>query len=61
MSIIKRLWTRSERFAELLDGVDDPTGEHLFSLAKRVDKLERAVKQLESQRHLGSGGGGIQQ
>lgn len=61
MSIIKRLWTRSERFAELLDGVDDPTGEYLFSLAKRVDMLEREVEHLESQLHSRSGGGGIQQ
>lgn len=61
MSAMKRLWTKIARFAEALDGVDDPAGEYLFSLAKRIDKLEGAVAHLESQLHAGYGGGRIQQ
>ena len=46
MSVLKRLWTKIARFAESLEGMDDPTGDYMFSLGKRVDKLEREVKHL---------------
>ena len=60
MSALKRLWTKIARFAEALDGVDDPTGHYMFSLAKRIDKLERDVEHLERQLRSRAGGG-IQQ
>ena len=60
MSALKRLWTRIARFAEALEGIDDLGGDYIFSLGKRVDKLEREVELLERQLHS-SGGGGIQQ
>ena len=60
MSALKRLWTKIARFAEALDGVDDPTGYYMFSLAKRIDKLERDVEHLERQLRSRAGGG-IQQ
>ena len=61
MSALKPLWTRIARFAEALEGIHDPTGEYIFSLGKRVDKLEREVEHLERQLHSSRGGGGIQQ
>ena len=51
MSVLKRLWTKIARFAEALEGMDDPTGDYMFSLGKRVDKLERDVEHLERQLH----------
>ena len=60
MSVLKRLWTKIARFAESLEGMDDPTGDYMFSLGKRVDKLEREVKHLERQLHSRPDGGGIQ-
>jgi hypothetical protein len=61
MSALKRLWTKVARFAEALDGMDDPTGDYMLSLGKRVDKLEREVEHLESALHSRPGGGGILQ
>ncbi|MEH2610619.1 hypothetical protein V1293_002908 [Bradyrhizobium sp. AZCC 1693] len=49
MSGLRRLWTRIARIAEVLEGVDDPTGDYLFSLGKRVDELERDLKLLKGQ------------
>ncbi|MGO9133150.1 MAG: hypothetical protein ACLP8A_03760 [Methylovirgula sp.] len=40
--------------------MDDPTGDYLFSLEKRIDKLERELTQLEKQLHSLHGGSGIQ-
>ena len=39
------------------EGMDDPTGNYIFSLGKRVDKLERDVEHLEGQPHSNAGGG----
>ena len=61
MSALKRLWTKISRFAEALEGMDDPIGDYMFSLGKRVDKLERDLAHLERQLHSRSGGGGIRQ
>jgi hypothetical protein len=41
--------------------MDDPTGDYILSLGKRVAKLERDVEHLETQLHSSAGGGGIQQ
>jgi hypothetical protein len=60
MSVLKRLWTRIARFAEALEGIDDPRGDYIFAVGKRVDKLEREVAHLERQLHSSRGGGGIQ-
>ena len=43
MSMLKRLWTQIVRFAKALEGIDDPAGDCMFSLGKRVEELERAV------------------
>jgi phosphate uptake regulator len=56
MSEFKRLWTKLARFAEALEGLDDPTGDYILSLRKRVDKLERDVEHLERQLHSSAGG-----
>ena len=29
MSVLKRLWTKIARFAESLEGMDDPTGDYM--------------------------------
>jgi hypothetical protein len=52
MGVLERLWTKIARIAEALEGMDHPRGDYMFSLGKRVDKLERDVEHLESQ--LGS-------
>jgi hypothetical protein len=60
MSNLTRLWTKIARFAAALEGIDDPAGHHMFSLEKRIDKLERDIAHHE--RHLGSrAGGGVLQ
>jgi hypothetical protein len=59
MSALERLWTKIARFAEALDGIDDPTGDYMFSLGKRVDKLERDLAHLERQLHSRAGGGAV--
>jgi hypothetical protein len=51
MNILKRLWTRIVRLAQALEGMDDPIGDYMFSLGKRVDKLERDLARLEEQLH----------
>jgi phosphate uptake regulator len=56
MSEFKRLWTKFARFAEALEGLDNPTGDYILSLRKRVDKLERDVEHLERQLHSSPGG-----
>jgi hypothetical protein len=58
VSALRRLWTKIACFAEAMEGMDDPTGEYMLSLAKRVDKLERAVEHLEL--HPRPGGAGMQ-
>ena len=61
MSIVKRLWTNFVRFAEALEGMDDPTGRYLLSLGKRIKNLEGDVERLERQLHSSAGGGVVQQ
>jgi hypothetical protein len=61
MSALKRLWTKTARFAEALEGMDDPTGDYILSLGKRIDQLERDLSQLESQLHSRADGSGVQQ
>ena len=60
MSMLKRLWTHIVRFAKALEGIDDPVGDYMFALGRRVEKLEREVEHLERQLHSRPGGG-IQQ
>jgi hypothetical protein len=48
MSGFKRLWTTIARYAKALEGIDNPIGDYILSLGKRVDKLERDVDHLES-------------
>ena len=59
MSALKRLWTNIARFAQSLEGIDDPFGDYIFSLGKRVDKLERDLAHLERQLHSRADGGAI--
>ncbi|HZP75956.1 MAG TPA: hypothetical protein VFB45_07445 [Pseudolabrys sp.] len=61
MSALGRLWTRIVRFAEGLDGIDNPMGDYILSLGKRVDKLEHDVEHLESELHSRAGGTAIPQ
>jgi len=56
MNRLKRWRTAIARFAEAFDGVDDPAGDYILSLGKRVDKLERELITLE--RSLSSRTGG---
>jgi hypothetical protein len=61
MSMLKRLWTKIMRFAKTLEGIDDPAGDYMFFLGKRLEKLEYTVERLETQLHSRPGGIGIQQ
>ena len=60
MSASKQLWTKIARFAEALEGIDDPMGDYILSLGKRIEKLEHAVEHLERQLHPRPSGGEIQ-
>lgn len=60
MNVFKRLWTKVARFAQALEGIDDPTGHCMLSLEKRIDKLERGVEHLERQLGSRAGDGGQQ-
>jgi hypothetical protein len=45
--MLKRLWTQIVRFVKALEGIDDPAGDYMFSLGKRVVEIERVVAHLE--------------
>lgn len=47
MSAMKRFWARIARFAEAMHGADDPLGEYILSLGKRIDQLERDLSALK--------------
>ena len=51
MNGLKLLWTKIAQFTDVLEGMDDPKGDYILSLGKRVDKLERDVEDLEAQLH----------
>lgn len=57
MNKFKRLWTRVVRFVEALEGMDDPIGNYMFAVGKRVEKLERDLDHLKSQPHSRPDGG----
>ncbi|MGE0422651.1 MAG: hypothetical protein AB7O88_10325 [Reyranellaceae bacterium] len=57
MSYLKRLWTKVARFAEALEGIDDPVGHYMFFLEKRIHRLESEVEYLQGQRGPRPGGG----
>ena len=38
-----QLWTKIAQIAKRLEGMDDPTGDYIFALEKRVDKLEHTL------------------
>ena len=61
MSVFERLCIKLARFSEALGDMDDPIGDYIFSLGKRIDKLERDVEHLESLLHSRPGADGIQQ
>jgi hypothetical protein len=57
MSALKRFWAGIARFAKALEGIDDPGGQYMVALERRIDELECDVKHLEKQlRSLASGG-----
>jgi len=43
-------------FVKAMEGMNDPIGEYMFSLGRRVDKLERDLARLEDQPHPRSTG-----
>lgn len=57
MNGLKHLWTKITQFAEVLEGIDDPKGDYILSLGKRVDRLERHVENIEGQLHSRPGSG----
>jgi hypothetical protein len=59
MSGLKRLWIKIVGIFEALEGMDDPAGDYMVSLGKRVDKLERDLERLEGQLHSGGDVGGM--
>ena len=56
MSRLNRLWTSIMGFVKAMEGMNDPIGEYMFSLGRRVDKLERDLARLEDQPHPRSTG-----
>jgi hypothetical protein len=59
MSELNRLWTKIARFFEALEGMDDPIGDYMFSLRKRVERIERDLDYLKRQLHSHPGGSAI--
>jgi len=47
MNTLKSLWTRIVRFFEILEGADDPIGDYILAVGKRVEKLERDLDHLK--------------
>jgi hypothetical protein len=56
MSGLKQLWARMVWVAKALEGIDDPAGDYMFALARRVERLERSVEQVERELHSRPGG-----
>jgi hypothetical protein len=52
MSIVKRLWTQMRPILETLEGMDDPMGDYIISLRKRIEKRGSDLDGLK--RHLDS-------
>ena len=49
MNTLKHIWTSILRFFEAMEGMDDPVGNYLFAVGKRVEKLEHDLDQLRRQ------------
>ena len=49
MNALKHLWTKILRFFEAMEGMDDPVGDYMFAVGKRVEKLERDLDRLRRQ------------
>jgi hypothetical protein len=47
MSALKRFWTGIVRLAQALEGIDDPGGQYMAVLERRIDKLERDLRHIE--------------
>jgi hypothetical protein len=47
--MLKALWTNVVRFIQSMEGMDDPFGDYVFSIGKRIDKLEADVDRLQRQ------------
>lgn len=60
MSIVKRLWTRMRPILETLEGMDDPMGDYIISLRKRIEKRECDLDGLKRQLDSLSGAGAVQ-
>lgn len=45
--VLDRLLAKVKRFAELMDGIDDPMGEYLVVTQRRLTALEDKVERLE--------------
>ncbi len=61
MNGLKRFWTKIIGIVEALEGMDDPRGDYMLSLEKRVDRLERDLKDSEGQLHSRAGDKRVQQ
>jgi len=59
VSILKQIWTRIAQYAKALEGMDDPVDDYMFTLGKRVDKLERDMTHLERRLPSRAGGGAV--
>lgn len=51
MNRLRQLWTQIAQFIKALEGMDDPLGDYMFALGKRVEKLERDLEDLEGRLH----------
>jgi hypothetical protein len=56
-----RFWTKIVGIVEALEGMDDAKGDYMSSLEKRVERLERDLKDSEGQAHSRGGGRRVQQ
>jgi len=51
MSALNELWTRIVSFTKAFDDIDDPKGDYIMSLGRRIDKLKSELARLEGQRN----------
>ena len=52
MNILKRIWIRIVRLLKTLEGMDDPIGDYIFAVGRRVEQLERDLGHLKKQRNV---------